>query len=60
MSMKSMNVWLIKFVQELADKDGDQYPEKTIYQIVCSLRQYLEEHGRVEANIHVSAAKNYW
>lgn len=31
MSMKSMNFWLIKFVQELADKDGDPYPEKTIY-----------------------------
>lgn len=40
MSMKSMNFWLIKFVQEVADMDGDPYPEKTIYQIVCSLRRY--------------------
>lgn len=33
-SMKSMNSWLIKFIQEVADKDGDLYPKKTIYQIV--------------------------
>ena len=39
MSMKSMNFWLIKFVQELSDNDGDPYPEKTIYQTVCSLRR---------------------
>ena len=58
MSMKSMNFWVFKFVQEHTDKDGDPYTEKTIYQIVCSLRRYLEEHGRVEANI--STVKNYW
>lgn len=58
MSMKSMNFWLIKFVQEVADKDGDPYPEKTIYQIVCSLRRYVDENGRAEANM--LDGKNYW
>ena len=57
MSLASMNFWLIKFIQELTDKDGDAYPEKTIYQIVCSIRRYLEEHGRAEANI--LDGKNY-
>ena len=57
MSLASMNFWLIKFIQELTDKDGDAYPEKNIYQIVCSIRRYLEEHGRAEANI--LDGKNY-
>ena len=57
MSLASMNFWLIKFIQELTDKDGDVYPEKNIYQIVCSIRCYLEEHRRAEANI--LNGKNY-
>ena len=57
MSLAITNFWLIKFIQELTDKDGDAYPEKTIYQIVCSTRRYLEEHGRAEANI--LDGKNY-
>ena len=51
MYMKSMNVWLVKFVQELVDEDGEPYHDKTIYQIMFSMRRYLEEHGRVEDNI---------
>ena len=51
MYMKSMNVWLIKFVQELVHKDGDSYHKKTIYKIMFSLRRYLKQHGRVEDNI---------
>ena len=56
-TLASMNFWLIKFIQELTDKDGDAYPEKNLYQIVCSIRRYLEEHGRAEANI--LDGKNY-
>jgi hypothetical protein len=42
----------------LADKDGDPYPEKTIYQIVCAIRRYLVESGRAEANI--LDGKHFW
>lgn len=39
---------MVKFVQEVYDKDVDHYPGKTLYQIISSNKQYLEENGRVE------------
>ena len=49
MTARTLNFWLIKFVQEviICHKDGKLYPERTVYQIVCSLKKrYLEENGR--------------
>ena len=57
MSLASMNFWLINFIQELTDKDGDMYSEKNIYQVGCSIRRYLEGNGRAEATI--LDGKNY-
>ena len=57
MSLASIGFWLTKFIQELNDKDGDVKPEQTMYEIVCSIRSYLEEHERAEANI--LDGKNY-
>ena len=33
----SLNCWLTKFVQEVANKNGDWYPPLSLYGIVCGL-----------------------
>ena len=58
MTARTLNFWLIKFVQELCDKDGKPYPGRTVYQIVCSLKRHLDENGRAEANM--LNANNHW
>ena len=40
----------VKFVQGIADKDGELYPVKTMYHIECCIKRHLEENGRMEAN----------
>ncbi|CAB4034352.1 Hypothetical predicted protein [Paramuricea clavata] len=51
MTARSLNFWLIKFVQEVCEKDGKLYPGRTVYQIICSLKRHLDENGRAEANM---------
>ncbi|CAB4043927.1 Hypothetical predicted protein, partial [Paramuricea clavata] len=51
MTARSLNFWLIKFVQEVCEKDGKLYPRRTVYQIICSLKRHLDENGRAEANM---------
>ncbi|KAK3709911.1 hypothetical protein QZH41_020037 [Actinostola sp. cb2023] len=50
MTKASLNFWLIKFIQELTDKDGAAYVEKTMYQIICCLKRYFETNGRADLN----------
>ena len=38
-----LNYWLSKFVQEMAKCCKDPYPPKTLYQIVCGIRQFMVE-----------------
>ena len=38
----SVNYWLTKFVQEVAKPSK---PPKTLYQIVCGLRRFMEENN---------------
>ena len=38
LNAKSLNYWLLKFVQEVANKLGGRYPSRTLYSIVCELR----------------------
>ena len=35
--------WLTKFVQGVAKPSKERYPPKTLYQIVCGLRRFMEE-----------------
>ena len=43
----SLNYWLTKFVQEVANKNGGRYPSRSLYGIVCGLKRYLEDvNGR--------------
>ncbi|CAB3980754.1 zinc finger MYM-type 3-like [Paramuricea clavata] len=51
MTARTLNFWLIKFVQEVCDKDGKPYPGRTVYQIICSLKRHLDKNGRAEANM---------
>ena len=34
MTARTLNFWLINFVQEVCDKDGEPYPGRTVYQII--------------------------
>ncbi|XP_068742075.1 uncharacterized protein [Montipora capricornis] len=45
MDALSVNYWLTKFVQEVAKPSKERYPPKTIYQIVCGLRRFMEENN---------------
>ena len=42
----SLNYWLTKFVQEVANKNGGRYPSRSLYGIVCGLERYLEDVNR--------------
>lgn len=51
LSMTAETFWSrSKFVQEVRDKDGNRYPEKTLYQLVCCIKRFYEENGRAEMN----------
>ena len=50
MSAESLNFWIGKFIQEVADKKGEKYPAKTLYQLVAALKRYLEAKNRQDAN----------
>ncbi|CAH3021430.1 unnamed protein product, partial [Porites evermanni] len=39
----SLNYWLTKFVQEVANKNSGRYPSRSLYGIVCGLKRYLED-----------------
>ena len=41
MNAKSLNYWLSKLVQEVADKSGGRYPSRTLYNIVCGFKRSL-------------------
>ncbi|PFX15022.1 Neuropeptide Y receptor [Stylophora pistillata] len=43
MDALSVNYWLTKFVQEVDKPSKERYPPKTLYQIVCGLRRFMEE-----------------
>ena len=38
----SLNYWLTKFVQEVANKNGGRYLSCSLYGIVCGLKLYLK------------------
>ena len=45
MDALSVNYWLTKFVEEVAKPSKERYPPKTLYQIVCGLRRFMEENN---------------
>lgn len=50
MDAVSLNFWLCKFIREVRNKDGELYPMKTLYQIVCCFKRKFEQDGRDDMN----------
>ena len=60
MNAKSLNYWLCKFVQEVANKSGGRYPSRTLYDIVCGLKRFLvEKNGEGALNPLAVSNKRY-
>ena len=60
MNAKSLNYWLCKFVQEVANKSGGRYPSRTLYNIVCGLKRFLvEKNGEGALNPLAVSDKRY-
>ena len=57
----SLNFWLTKFVQEVANKTGGRYPPRWLYGIFCGLKRHLEdENGGKALNPLDSSDKRYF
>ena len=41
-----LNCWLRQFVQEVANAEGEKYPARTLYGIICGTRRHLVESGK--------------
>ena len=60
MNAKSLNDWLCKFVQEVANTSGGRYPSRTLYNIVCGLKRFLvEKNGEGALNPLAVSNKRY-
>lgn len=43
MDAESMNYWLERFIMETRKKNGDEYPPKSLYYIVCGLLRHCRD-----------------
>ena len=58
MSVQSLNFWLSKFVCEVAKQNGERYPPKSIYLLICGINRYLlEVKGEDGVNILAKGEK---
>ena len=49
MNAESLNFWLVKFVEEVCKEDGQRYPSRFLYSIICGLQRHLQEDNASEA-----------
>ena len=42
--------WMGKFVLEVRKNNGQEYPPKSIYALVCCFKRYYEQHGVFDVN----------
>ena len=49
MMAESLNFWLTKFVQEICKADGQRYPPRSLYSIICGPQRLLGESNGAEA-----------
>ena len=42
LSLEALNQWLCKFILEVRQKDGKEYPPITLYQIACGILQHVQ------------------
>ena len=45
MSPEDLAYWMGKFVLEVRKKDGNEYPPKTVYALVCCFKRFFEQNG---------------
>jgi len=55
MAKEDIQYWLTKFVVEAKQKDGNEYPPNTIYQICYGRRRALNSAGHTDVNIFNAA-----
>ena len=55
MDGNTLNYWLSKFVQEVANSKGKVYPARTLYEIICGILRHLEAIVGSEALNRVDA-----
>lgn len=46
---ESLNFWLIKFIEELCKENGERYPLRSLYSIVCGIQRFLEDVNGTDA-----------
>lgn len=46
MTDDELNYSLARFVQEVKKVDGSEYPANTLFEMICSIQKYLQEHSR--------------
>ncbi len=51
MTTGSLNFWLSRFIQEVVKANGERYPARTLYGIVCGLKRYLQEESDLPVSI---------
>ena len=56
MDANTLNYWLSKLVQEVANSKGKVYPARTLYEIISGIRRHLEEIVGSEALNRVDAS----
>ncbi|MCG7879380.1 MAG: DUF3504 domain-containing protein [Candidatus Thiodiazotropha taylori] len=50
MDKQTMSFWLTRFIMEVRNAKGGEYPPKTLYMIVCGLLRHLRENGVHDRN----------
>lgn len=51
MNGETLNFWLAKFIQEVCKVNGERYPSRTLYAMVCGLNRHLQEECEVPVSI---------
>ena len=49
MSLTTLNIWLSKFVCEVAKQNGERYPPNSLYLLICAINRHLSETGGEDA-----------
>ena len=50
MGKATMAFWLTRFIMEVRNAKGEEYPPKTLYQLICGLLRHIREKGVYDKN----------
>jgi hypothetical protein len=48
MNGETLNLWLTRFVQEVANSKGERYPPRTLYLTVCGIKRNLTDKSDLD------------